>query len=95
MKIKKMLAMLLCIAMVASVLAACGGETTDATEPGEKIEIHYAYWQETLGTYLNEVKADFEQRSLTSDLGSNRGGRRWSKERFRYLHCLPNLRFLE
>lgn len=27
---------------------------------GEKVEIHYAYWQDTLGTYLEQCKADFE-----------------------------------
>ena len=70
MKFKKMLAMLLCIAMVATMLAACGGKTEEpkggeaaAAAPeasAEKIEIHYAYWQENLGGYLNEVKAAFE-----------------------------------
>lgn len=26
----------------------------------EKVEIHYAYWQDVLGTYLEQAKADFE-----------------------------------
>ena len=60
MKIKKLLALVLCIVMSLSLVACGGGETTDEPAEGEKIEIHYAYWQDTLGTYLEECKAAFE-----------------------------------
>ena len=65
MKFKKLLAMLLCIALAVSMMTACGGETADPNDTegnssGEKIEIHYAYWQETLTPYLEECKAAFE-----------------------------------
>lgn len=45
---------------------APAAETPAAEAPAEKpageaVEIHYAYWQEALGTYLEQCKANFEK----------------------------------
>ena len=36
------------------------GENEVAEQPAEKVELHYAYWQDSLGGYLEECKAKFE-----------------------------------
>ncbi|MDF2473873.1 MAG: sugar transporter substrate-binding protein [Lachnospiraceae bacterium] len=86
MKVKKILASILCASLAVTILAGCSNkkETTDtsknesntgnkATEApvgesttgytGEPAEIHYAYWQDSLGTYLEECKAKFEEQN--------------------------------
>ena len=82
MKIKKLLALVLCIVMSLS-LVACGGggETADEPAEGEKIEIHYAYWQDALGTYLEECKAAFEaeNENITIVLEPTAWGEYWTK----------------
>lgn len=35
-------------------------ENNEEAEPAEKVELHYAYWQDSLGGYLEECKAKFE-----------------------------------
>ena len=98
MKFKKMLALLLCIAMVASMMVACGAkseapkveeskaeapaaEAPKAEASAEKVEVHYAYWQETLTPYLEECKAAFEAANpnITIVLEPTAWGEYWTK----------------
>ena len=39
---------------------ADAGEDAAPEQPAEKVELHYAYWQDSLGGYLEECKAKFE-----------------------------------
>lgn len=62
MRKNKLLASVLCVGMTVSVVA--GGALSAAAETpeytGGAAEIHYAYWQDTLGPYLEECKEKFE-----------------------------------
>lgn len=48
---------------------------------GDAVELHYAYWQDTLGDYLNECKANFEAANpgVTVVLEPTAWGEYWTK----------------
>lgn len=52
-----------------------------AAAPADAVEIHYAYWQDTLGGYLEECKANFEAANpgVTIVLEPTAWGEYWTK----------------
>lgn len=85
---KKLISLAMVVAMSVCMLSGCNSKTPTSNAPSstssassEKVEIHYAYWQESLKDYLTQCKENFEKANpnVTVTLDCTAWGEYWTK----------------